>query len=590
MRIIVFLSVGAAMFFVQIAVASIPTNFIAPTHEKYARECFHPYQDEVLYKFVNDLYFGDQERYQKNKAEAVKILAAQENAEDKDIPFRAAWCYLNKFGTNKNPERALACLKLAEARGNILACLTLADLYDEGCRVTDSIVQANADIAFRYYKKAAEKGLCEAMAKVGYCYSRGLGCYRDYEEAYKWTLKAAKQGEVAAICNLVIAYANGIGVEPDNKIALALMRKYSEKDDKLFFVSRNVNAAMQAWLGDVYSEGSLGEKKDKAKAKYWYRRAAENGSGYATQKYKSMLDIGALYYVVDLSEGPDAKHYPISVLDEVPLGGWSDEYKTRKLVLRRVDCESAIVGTPSDEIGRYPNERLPQYARLFHDVYYMGIFEVTQKQWELVMGDNPSRIKIGATYPVSGVIPNGKDKEHGYSAFASKLYKKTGLGFMLPTEEEWEIACNADNERHTPYCFGRGLSKSKACFGKTESAGDKKCGPSPVGSYEPNKWGLFDMHGNVWELTLDRYTDNSTWLRRVVNTNYVDGALSAEDNRSLVVIKGGAWNSKASDCRTGARFCASPWRYRSDFVGFRVRMSLPTGADKQDALAEEIGR
>ena len=473
-------------------------------------------------------------------------------------------------------------------RGNILASMSLADLYDEETRVQNNVVQANADLAFQYYKKAAEKGFGNAMAKVGYCYSRGLGCYRDYKEAFNWTLKAAKVGETSAICNLVIAYMNGIGVEPNKQIALKLMRKYAAKDDTLN-VSREANAVMQAWLGDIYAEGVL-EEKDMARAKYWYRLASENGSRYGAEKYKSTLNIEALYYVVDLSDGPTAKHYPISVLDGIPSGGWSDEYKKSKLVLRKITCENAVVGSPLNEDGRYPNERQPQYARLLHGTFYMGVFEVTQRQWELVMGDNPSQVKIGPTYPVSGIIPNGKNEGHGYGEFAAKLYKKTGLGFMLPTEDEWEVACNADDKGHAPFGFGQVLNKTKACFGQRKVSVDDEFGPQPVGKYAPNRWGLFDMHGNVWELTFDRYTDYSVWLGRTVNTNYVDGALSADDNRALVVVKGGAWNSKASDCRTGARFCASPWRYRSDFVGFRVRMALPEGVNQRDALAEEIGR
>ena len=101
MRVARYLIVILIARIVHPAIAKVPSNFIAPVHERYAHECFYSNQDEVLYRFVSDLYFGDNEKYQKNKERAVKLLGMQEASDDKDTPYRAAWCYLNGFGTEK---------------------------------------------------------------------------------------------------------------------------------------------------------------------------------------------------------------------------------------------------------------------------------------------------------------------------------------------------------------------------------------------------------------------------------------------------------------------------------------------------------
>ena len=94
------------------------------------------------------------------------------------------------------------------------------------------------------------------------------------------------------------------------------------------------------------------------------------------------------YLVVDLSPGPEAPEYPVSYLAEVPDGGWTDVYKTTKLVLRRIPAGTFTMGSPEDEIGRQTNETQHQVT-LTKD-FYVGVFEVTQKQWERVMGTWPA--------------------------------------------------------------------------------------------------------------------------------------------------------------------------------------------------------
>lgn len=103
------------------------------------------------------------------------------------------------------------------------------------------------------------------------------------------------------------------------------------------------------------------------------------------------------YLVIDLSAGAMASHYPISYLKHPPAGGWNRSYKTTKLVLRKIYSGSYLAGSPKDEIGR-AEEEIPHCVKLTHD-FYLGVFEITQQQWQLVMGDTNGAFLVGDKEP-----------------------------------------------------------------------------------------------------------------------------------------------------------------------------------------------
>jgi formylglycine-generating enzyme required for sulfatase activity/tRNA A-37 threonylcarbamoyl transferase component Bud32 len=138
------------------------------------------------------------------------------------------------------------------------------------------------------------------------------------------------------------------------------------------------------------------------------------------------------------------------------------------------------MGSPASEPGRQPNET--QHEVTLTKPYYLGKHEVTQDQWEAVMGYNPSNVK-GTKLPVTMVSWNNCQE------FIKKLNAKTNGGYRLPTEAEWEYACRAG--KITAYSFGNIITKKDANFGGEYL--------TPVGKYLPNALGLYDMHGNVWE-------------------------------------------------------------------------------------------
>lgn len=206
----------------------------------------------------------------------------------------------------------------------------------------------------------------------------------------------------------------------------------------------------------------------------------------------------SLYCVVDLSRGATAEQYPVEYLSDIPKGGWTEEYKSTKLVLRLVGKGSYLMS----------GMNLTTLTRDF----YMGVFEVTQKQYELVTGTKPASDRgVGDVYPVYKV---SYDDVRGDSAgagwpsssavdnmsFLGKLRARTGLPFDLPTDAQWEYACRAGT---TESCYWEGSSETvKTC---TWNAYNSYGNIHPVGEKAANALGLYDIFGNVSEWCLDWY-------------------------------------------------------------------------------------
>ena len=199
------------------------------------------------------------------------------------------------------------------------------------------------------------------------------------------------------------------------------------------------------------------------------------------------------YLVIDLSGGTSATSYPVTALAAPPEGGWTDEYKTTKLVLRRI------------ELGSYKMNG--SYDVTISKPFYMGVFEVTQKQYQLVMGSNPSSYK-GDARPVEQVswdTIRGSSSTHNWpsvttvdaNSFMGKLRAKTGLSLDLPTEAQWEYACRAGTT--TEFYWGDVTVNGHDYAWYFCEYWDCQS----VGKLLPNNWGLYDMSGNIGEWCLD---------------------------------------------------------------------------------------
>lgn len=309
------------------------------------------------------------------------------------------------------------------------------------------------------------------------------------------------------------------------------------------------------------------------------------------------VSSGGLYMLIDLSGGTNAASYPVSYLNSAPADGWSDEYKTTKLVMRKIPRGTFTMGSPSNELGHHGDET--QHTVTLAKDFYIGVFEVTQRQWELVMGNRPSHFRnvtYYATRPVEGVSyydirenPENKDdpavdwpvnSEVNPVSFMGKLRAKTGLSrFDLPTESQAEYACRAGTT--TALNKGGNLTKTSSDL-SMDLAGRYRCnggyiesfvspssncttdnGTAKVGTYLPNDWNLYDTHGNIWEWCLDWYGPYTG------NTTDPAGAKTG----SFRVGRGGSWIYGAGGCRSANRYNSAP-DHRAIFRGFRVAMTL----------------
>lgn len=266
--------------------------------------------------------------------------------------------------------------------------------------------------------------------------------------------------------------------------------------------------------------------------------------------------------VIDLSGGPDATRWPVSYFSVMPSSVWTDEYKTTKLVLLRVEPGTFVMGS---------DQTCENHRVTLTTPFYMGVFEVTQRQWELVMGSWPDRSPrssygYGETYPAYRI---SYDDIRGASSgaqwpassavdtlsFLGRLRAKTGLNLDLPTEAQWEYACRAGVT--TTYYWGDAMDGAYAWYWDNSDRTTH-----PVGTKKPNAWGLYDMSGNVWEWCCD-------WDGTLAYG--VDPVGSASGlNR---VIRGGGWNYDSDRCASSSRGNVNP-SIRLNFNGFRLVRGL----------------
>jgi formylglycine-generating enzyme required for sulfatase activity len=218
-----------------------------------------------------------------------------------------------------------------------------------------------------------------------------------------------------------------------------------------------------------------------------------------------------------------------------------------------------MMGSPKEEPGRSDDETLHKVT--LTKGFYMQTTQITQKQWQAVMGSNPSHFKHDVNCPVEQV--SWDDTQD----FIRKLNEKEGENkYRLPTEAEWEYACRAGTT--TPFYFGKCLSAYQANYnGKYPLEGCPKGQyrrkTTPVASFPPNAWGLYDMHGNVWEWCQDWYKEYTA--------DAVTDPIGPGSGLSRV-FRGGCWNYSAQNCRTARRNGISP-DVRHNSLGFRLVFS-----------------
>ncbi|MGL5061234.1 MAG: SUMF1/EgtB/PvdO family nonheme iron enzyme [Microcoleus sp.] len=219
---------------------------------------------------------------------------------------------------------------------------------------------------------------------------------------------------------------------------------------------------------------------------------------------------------------------------------------------------SFVMGSPDTEAERDSDEGPQRTVKI--SPFFMGRYEITQEQYQAVMGNNPSAFK-GAKRPVEKVSWDEAVE------FCRKLSKKTGHAYRLPSEAEWEYACRAGTT--TPFYFGETIAPDLVNYDGNNPYGSTPKGiyrqqTTNVGSFPPNAFGLYDMHGNVWEWCTDKWHNN-------YNGSPTDGSSWETGKSEYRVHRGGSWYYNAANCRSADRDGYSVG-VRDRDVGFRVAL------------------
>jgi serine/threonine protein kinase/formylglycine-generating enzyme required for sulfatase activity len=246
-----------------------------------------------------------------------------------------------------------------------------------------------------------------------------------------------------------------------------------------------------------------------------------------------------------LSDAPAQQARAIDIV--LPPGG-------AEMRLLRVEAGQFLRGAPGDEIGRRPSDR-PVSQSVIAKPFFLGIYEVSQAQYEAVMKRSPSYWRGNPNWPVDQITWNDlMAKPQGFLAKLNAALEKTYGGVLvadIPTEDEWEYACRAttttafNNDQPISNIESDPALDAIAHYNKSNGA------PRPVGSFAPNKWGFYDMHGNLQEWTQDRF------------------------------LRGGSWDSKAAACRSASRNQTTREAGPSKQTGFRLVLRLRDPAEKE---------
>lgn len=322
------------------------------------------------------------------------------------------------------------------------------------------------------------------------------------------------------------------------------------------------------------------------------------------------LDNTPDYMVVDLAVPNTVRYFPaVDFLPGSELGQTgtvtnNSAYKTTKLLMRKIMARGVewTMGSTAKETQRNAATEEPHVVTLTNN-YYIGVFEVTQAQWKNIATNST----IAANFTVNGAMrPMEKvcyneirntvnstsanssfywPEQPNPSSFLGLLRAKTGLDFDLPAEAQWEFAARSghgsgfwndgsevlnsasdENLQHLGRHRGNNPSGGASTTTLTPSAG----GTAIVGSYKPNDWGLYDIHGNVWEWTLDWGENNIAAYDGKLN---IDPAAPAKTlsgaSGSTHPLRGGAWGGVVSECRSASRLLDGPGD-RGIVCGFRV--------------------
>ncbi len=243
------------------------------------------------------------------------------------------------------------------------------------------------------------------------------------------------------------------------------------------------------------------------------------------------------------------------------------------IVLEMVAVPGGMFMMGSPERQGYEDEHPPH--RVMIAPFFMGKYTITQAQWQAVMGQLPPCRCEGARLPVDRVA------WHDARQFCERLSERAGRVYRLPSEAEWEYACRAGT--HAPFYFGETITTDLVNYVgehtyRAEPKGIYRHKSTEPGSFPPNAFGLYDMHGNLWEWCADAWHD--TYVGAPSN-----GKVWEFKGATQRVLRGGSWHEPPDNCRSATRLKANP-ADNEDLFGLRVAATSVAGSPVQSAPSD----
>ncbi len=464
--------------------------------------------------------------------EKLAILAAQAQKAEEDSEFEIALQLYQKLGD----QESLARLHTMPRRREIEKQCALAQQHEE---------QRDWKAANKIYKKLLQEFLAELAQAAREPLAQTPAPPADLEEMYILALSDLHHGEKESAQKLL---GQIIGVQPDYRDALQYL--VLATTDVELDTLRKDHMQMKAQI--IILEQQLHEAQKRHPSLEKLTQSPEPQQDPGGEKYH--------FDIIVLNARGEESQRSRGVASQI-----IEQLSNRvKLEMIHIPEGTFQMGAPETEAERFGHEG-PQHEVTFSP-FWMGRYPVTQEQWEAVMGSrrsqgedvNPSEFK-GARRPV--------EKITWYDAveFCRQLSNKTGHIYRLPTEAEWEYACRGGTS--TPFHFGETVIADLVNYnGNSPYAaapkGRARGATSEVGIFLPNAFGLFDMHGNIWE-----------WCQDWFDAHYYEDSPTENPKGPKTgayrVIRGGSWDSMAHSCRSANRRFGAPSSH-CNYLGFRL--------------------
>jgi formylglycine-generating enzyme required for sulfatase activity len=245
-----------------------------------------------------------------------------------------------------------------------------------------------------------------------------------------------------------------------------------------------------------------------------------------------------------------------------------------KLEMVYISGDTFLMGAPKTEEKSLDTERPQHYVEV--KPFYMGKYTITQEQWEKVVYSCPPvarELNPRPAYFQGDKLPVEQVSWHDAVEFCARLSHKTGQEYRLPSEVEWEYACRAGSAK--PFAFGDTITTDVVNYNGNytygnASKGEYRARTTPVGTFPPNAFGLYDMHGNVWEWCADTWYDSYDGAPNDGTPRINDNPFRLLHNDNpFRLLRGGSWYYCPDYCRSAYRSYFYPG-YDNNDVGFRV--------------------